>query len=1541
MFSSPLTSACPLHRRQASLLLVLGVLGAAPAAVRAQSVDAASCTTVPGAVPGQQVRANGNALIVAGGTYAPAQTGAPAFYAVNGGMIDATGAVTLVTSAANTATVCSSSGGTIRFLAAGSTISRLGAGGPAARSEAGTALSTLGTALFTSLANSEGIQVAGGSFTGQGDLIATGIVLGTQAGDPSTYGLPVDAAGNRVTDPNDFVGRAATSSHGISATDGTVRVNVDNAGNPLAATTGIYILGSGAGASNGSHGLNAGSGAVFDVHALRIVTLGNNNMGARFATGSRLRASQLGIDTTGTAATGLAFIDASGTLDGLGITTRGITAHGLSASGSSTVTVQDLDIRVAGQNAHGVMATGGSTIGLGGGPAVVVAAGQGGNALRADGAGSVIDGQGLRLSTLLNAGIGAQALNGGSVTLANSQVFTSGINGGNAAVGLQATSGGSVLSHGNQIVTGVQLGTDPASAGYGLPVDAGGAPTFDPAAFVASGTTGANGMQASASGGVLWVDVAADGTPLGSATRIDTYGNNSTGILVAQSAAARSQLLAANTLITTQGVNSNGVLVQGTSGSTGPSATLAQVDIRTTALNANAIYGQAGAQVSVADSRLTTSGTGAGIRADGAATRVTARNLYIGAGGAGSAGLNATGGTIDSAGSLIINAGRPALTLNASGGSAGTLISSGDTVYTGVLLGTDLAAPTFGMPIDASGNPVSDPALYLASGNPGHGVFVGTPGGRVWMNVDPLTGRPDGARSSITTLGDISEGFNIQGVDALATLANVTVSTRGTDSIGARAAAAGQIHATGISVGTQGLHGYGLAAYANSLLTANGSTIATGGTQAHGLLAWSTNSRLLLDTSQVETRGPQAHASVAWNGGRVEMSNSRLSSSGAGAAALLVRGDPAPASAQANGSTLVSRDGPAVGAVGAADIMLVGSTVQGSVLWFKAAAIGEFDALDAVVPETLPDLPPDDPAVPLPMALVAQPAADVPTVANVTATGSELTGAALTLPGSVANLVLQDTRWNMTGSSNLTTLVNDPSRIMFAPPSGDPTLASSYLTLTVSRYSGDGTLSLNTWLAADDAPSDQLVVVDGSSSGPGFIDIHNTGGRGDLTVADGIRVVQTINATTTADNFALAAPVVAGPYEYFLYRGGSATQSGPDIENSWFLRSVIDCTVPGGPVPPCPPPPPTPPTPPAPPSPDPPTPPVPFVPAYRQEVSLIAAAPAMAQVYGRTLVDTLHERVGDEQLLRQRTDIDPDRRGFNGAWVRYLGHDGEHDGGHRGIYGARGPDFDYRFDALQIGTDLYRQVDAEDLSRQHAGMYLAYGKGRGEVRHNFLDYRFHAGTDRFTAGSIGGYWTAFAEKGAYLDAVAQYTWYDLRIQSPRTADSFVDADGLVLSLEGGWPFILNDGDGASVEDGRWRLEPQAQVIWQQVDVDDLDDGTAQVRFSEGDSLVGRIGARLNRTGQRATAEGDARSSTAWLRANVWREFRGQPRASFATQSGYLPFAVDMGGSWAELGLGGTWQVSQTGYLFADLDYSWAFSGHETAWNGKLGMRWNW
>ena len=130
----------------------------------------------------------------------------------------------------------------------------------------------------------------------------------------------------------------------------------------------------------------------------------------------------------------------------------------------------------------------------------------------------------------------------------------------------------------------------------------------------------------------------------------------------------------------------------------------------------------------------------------------------------------------------------------------------------------------------------------------------------------------------------------------------------------------------------------------------------------------------------------------------------------------------------------------------------------------------------------------------------------------------------------------------------------------------------------VGNYTGqDGLLRLNTVLAFDNSPSDKLIIDKGAADGTTGLDILNNNGAGAQTVADGILVIEALNgATSSTGAFSLAEPAVAGPYEYFLFRGSKDGTTAPD---NWYLRSEL--------IPP-PPPPPGPPEPPPPPPPGPP-----------------------------------------------------------------------------------------------------------------------------------------------------------------------------------------------------------------------------------------------------------------------------------------------------------------------------------------------------------------
>ncbi|MEI9922877.1 MAG: hypothetical protein WDN50_04330 [Bradyrhizobium sp.] len=227
-------------------------------------------------------------------------------------------------------------------------------------------------------------------------------------------------------------------------------------------------------------------------------------------------------------------------------------------------------------------------------------------------------------------------------------------------------------------------------------------------------------------------------------------------------------------------------------------------------------------------------------------------------------------------------------------------------------------------------------------------------------------------------------------------------------------------------------------------------------------------------------------------------------------------------------------------------------------------------------------------------------------------------------------------------------------------------------------FSAGSRVLFNTFLGTDGSPSDRLIISGGTATGNSLLLITNVGGPGALTTGNGILLVDTINGGTTAPGaFALARPVAEGPYDYTLFR------SSVDASNAqaWYLRSTINCTlvstdpicaVPGvGPTPP----------------------------DFRPETSLYAAIPSMALIYGRTLLDTLHERVGDEEDLRNQ----PRQNGVApGAWARVIGQHGNNQGDPLGIFGS-GPKFDYDIGAFQGGQDLLRREGADSKPRPRPG----------------------------------------------------------------------------------------------------------------------------------------------------------------------------------------------------------------------------------------------
>ncbi|HEY4202815.1 MAG TPA: autotransporter outer membrane beta-barrel domain-containing protein [Devosiaceae bacterium] len=477
-------------------------------------------------------------------------------------------------------------------------------------------------------------------------------------------------------------------------------------------------------------------------------------------------------------------------------------------------------------------------------------------------------------------------------------------------------------------------------------------------------------------------------------------------------------------------------------------------------------------------------------------------------------------------------------------------------------------------------------------------------------------------------------------------------------------------------------------------------------------------------------------------------------------------------------------------------------------------------------------------------------------------------------------------------------------------------------TLTIKGdYEGlGGSMLLDTFLGTDGSRSDRLVIDGGNASGLTGLDIINAGGPGASTSRSGIMVVQATNGgTTNGDAFALDRAVAAGAYEYLLFKGG--VEAG--TADNWYLRSNLIAlpTPPSAVEPPEPPaPPPPPPAPPSvepPPTPPPASPPVdpgtpdpetqaPVVPAdppvappveanpvdstptfpsgtsqptpvidpstfnalaivpptpdavapgasllaaggaiplYRLEAATYAVIPVAAYQLGLQTLSTLDERRGGQEMIG-----DPNQA----AWARVFGQHTVESWG-----GTVAPTIDGGLAGVQAGIDLLDFADG--YGHTTAGLFVGTAHMEGDIRGFALGWAdYDVGRLSLNTTSLGAYATYVAPSGAYLDGVLMGTWLGGSATSSRDISVPVDGFGVTASLEGGYPFQLEGG---------WRLEPQAQIIWQGLSLDDQTDPFAAISFEGGSGFTGRLGVRLDNrfdipNGTFAPA----------LFANLWHDF---------------------------------------------------------------------
>ncbi|MDN7142667.1 autotransporter outer membrane beta-barrel domain-containing protein [Pseudomonas sp. JQ170] len=512
--------------------------------------------------------------------------------------------------------------------------------------------------------------------------------------------------------------------------------------------------------------------------------------------------------------------------------------------------------------------------------------------------------------------------------------------------------------------------------------------------------------------------------------------------------------------------------------------------------------------------------------------------------------------------------------------------------------------------------------------------------------------------------------------------------------------------------------------------------------------------------------------------------------------------------------------------------------------------------------------------------------------------------------------------------------------------------------LTVhGNYVGDsGRLWLQTVLGDDRSASDRLVVSNGTLSGTTQLTVTNLGGLGGLTQQNGIEVVQALNgAVSSTDAFALNGSLSAGAYEYYLFKGGVTAGS----ENNWYLRSSVvavspqalpppapapAAVVPVAPIPPVTPvvapdePPVEPPTaqPVAPVEPAAPAPtqasaersPAPAlttpalpsaiagadpIPLYRLEVPVYSVVVPTAQLMTLQALGTFHDRQGEQSLLSE-TGAAP------AGWGRTYGSDVD-----KSWSGTVSPSFDGSTKGYQVGHDLYAAL-TRGGQIQRFGLFMGRSRLHGDVKgfaEGFQDR--HSGRVKLDGDHFGTYWTLTAPPGWYVDLVAMGTRFDGDNKSNRGVKMDSRGHALALSAEAGYPIAISE---------RWVVEPQVQVINQQIDLDSQSDGISKVSFDAQDYWTGRLGVRLK--GRYRVQDTPIEP---YVRANAWRTYGGSDTVTYDDVD---RIKSDHQSSTADLGVGAVATLSSTVSVYLAADYTANFDSNTLEGvSGNLGLRMSW
>ena len=266
-----------------------------------------------------------------------------------------------------------------------------------------------------------------------------------------------------------------------------------------------------------------------------------------------------------------------------------------------------------------------------------------------------------------------------------------------------------------------------------------------------------------------------------------------------------------------------------------------------------------------------------------------------------------------------------------------------------------------------------------------------------------------------------------------------------------------------------------------------------------------------------------------------------------------------------------------------------------------------------------------------------------------------------------------------------------------------------------------------------------------------------------------------------------------------------------------------------------------------------------------ENVALLRNA-ALASYSLASDLDRFHER---------RDEARYEEAGAGGLWARYR-------------YSNIGRDntFDMDKNMIQVGYD--KEVSTAD-SRKIVGIAFDY-------THADTDLTSISGSGSNDRYALNLYYSVLADCGGYADFTAKIgrlgSDYDLRNQAGQKIGSSFWQTFYGVSAEFGWQYALND---------TFFIEPQTQLQIIRIEGDQFEtDGGIKAQIADTNSVIGRIGLRAGSTFTLGSAE---QKSSAYVFADILREFKGDYAFAAAGHSTAGDFTYSGKETWYDAGIG--------------------------------------